>query len=92
MELNMGKCMKNREMMLRYLASENVVPVKAPPWAKHPFELRRNEKTKKLQVGRHMVGTETTPEVLGLLGVSDYQSCKAVREHMKKIRKSMGFK
>ena len=47
MRLEMARFLKDREQMLHYLAQENVVPVKSPSWADHPFELRRNEKAKK---------------------------------------------
>jgi len=83
---------KDKEQMLRYLAQENVVPVKAPPWADHPFELRRNEKVKRGQIGRHMLGKQTTPLIIELLGVRDEKSCKEVRERIKGLRKSLGYK
>lgn len=92
MKLEMGRFVKDREQMLYYLARENIVPVKAPPWADHPFELRRNEKTKRGQIGRHVAGTETTPFVMDILGIHDERSCKEVREHIKQIRKALGYK
>lgn len=91
MKLDMARFMNDRDGMLHYLAKENVVPVKAPPWADHPFELRRNEKTLRGQIGKHLVGREMTPLVLELLGVRDEQSCKAVRKRIKQIRQHFGY-
>jgi hypothetical protein len=92
LKLEMGRFLKDREQMLHYLAQENVVPVKAPPWADHPFELRRNEKSKRGQIGQHIVGKETTPLVMECLGIRDENSCREVRERIKRLRKSFGYK
>ncbi len=86
MTLDMLGFLNNKEQLMHYLARENIVPVKAPPWADHSFELRRNEKTVRGQIGRHLLGKETTAFVLEHLGVGDEQSCKEVREHIKWIR------
>lgn len=92
MKLEMARFLKNREQMLYYLARENVVPVKAPPWAKYQFELRRNDKTKTGDPGRHITGRETTPDVIESLGIHDERSCKEVREYIKRLRKSIGYR
>lgn len=93
MELDLIQLIKdqNREGILHYLAEENIVPVKAPPWADYPFELRRNDKSLKGQVGKHFVGKETTQFILELLGVRDEQSCKVVRDQIKWIRQHFGY-
>ena len=103
MELEMARHIKDRNEMLRFLASKNVVPVKAPPWADHPFELRRNDKTKRRNIykargqsvpnyymGSHIATKGTIQIVLDLLGVHDESSCKQVRERIKHIRRTMG--
>ena len=92
MKIEMARYAKDPEQMLSYLARMNVVPVKAPSWADHPFELRRNEKTKMGLLGHHLVGRETTPIVIQLLGIHDKKSCDAVRNRIREIRKSMGYK
>lgn len=92
MRLEMARFLKHREQMLHYLARENVVPVKAPPWADYPFELRRNEKVKRGQIGQHLVGKETTPLVLELLGVRDETSCREVRELIKRLQKTYAYR
>jgi len=46
MKLQKARFLDDPQGVLDYLARENIVPVKSPPWAKHPFMLRRNEKTK----------------------------------------------
>ena len=91
MKLEMARLLKNREQMLHYLAQQNVVPVKAPPWAEHPFELRRNEKTRRKQPGQHIVAPKTTPVVMEALGVRDERSCKEVRERIERLRKTYGY-
>lgn len=92
MKLEMARFLKDREQLLNYLAQQNVVPVKAPPWAEHEFELRRNEKTKKGQIGQHLISKGLTPFVMELLGVRDEKSCKEVRERVKRLRKSLEYK
>lgn len=92
MKIEIARYAKDPEQILFYLARMNVVPVKAPPWADHPFELRRNEKTKMGLLGHHMVGKETTPIIIELLGIHDEKSCDAVRKRINKIRKSMKYK
>lgn len=92
MKLEMARFLKNKEQMLYYLARENVVPVKSPPWADHPFELRRNQKMKRGQIGQHLVGKEIIPLVMELLGVKDERSCREVRERIKHIRQQLRFK
>jgi len=86
MKLDMAGFLKNKEHLLNYLAQENIVPVKAPFWADCPFELRRNEKTLKGQVGQHITGQKTTPVILDILGVHDERSCKEVRGYIKHLR------
>jgi len=92
MKLEIARFLKDREQLLNYLAQQNVVPVKAPPWAEHQFELRRNEKTRRGQIGQHFVSKGLTPLVVELLGVRDEKSCKEVREQVKRVRKSLGSK
>jgi len=92
MKLDMARFLKDREQMLHYLARENIVPVKAPPWAVHQFELRRNERTGRGQIGRHVSGKETTALLIQLLGIHDEASCREVREHIKSLRTSFGYK
>ena len=92
MKLEMARFLKDREQMLHYLARENIVPVKAPPWADHPFELRRNERRKRGQIGQHVCGKETTAFIINVLCIRDESSCKEVRECIKHIRQSMGYK
>lgn len=92
MKLEIARFLGNKEQLLHYLAQENIVPVKSPPWADHPFELRRNEKAKKGQLGQHLVGKETTPLVTEVLGVRDERSCKEIREHIKRLRKTYGYR
>jgi hypothetical protein len=82
----------NRNEWLEYLAKENIVPVIAPDWAKYPFELRRNEKTIKRQIGRHFIGKETTPQIIQLLGVSDEKSCKDIREYIISLRQIRNYR
>ena len=91
MKLETARFLKDREqtLMLHYLARENIVPVKAPPWADHPFELRRNERGKRGQVGKHVYGKAATASIINVLGIRDESSCKEVREHIKHIRQSM---
>lgn len=86
----MARFPEDREQMLHYLARENIVPVNAPPWAAHPFDLRRNEKGKRGQVGQHVCGRETTALIIDGLCIRDDSSCKEVREHIKHIRQLMG--
>jgi hypothetical protein len=86
----MARFLKDPEELLHYLARENIVPVKAPEWADHPFELRRNEKSKRDPGGR-LAGKETTALVLEILGVHDEKSCKATREQIKHLRRSMRY-
>lgn len=92
MKLEIGRFLRNRELLLNYLAQENIVPVKAPPWAEYPFELRRREKTIRGQIGQHLVGQKTTPVVMEVLGVRDEKSCKEVREHIKRLRKTFSYR
>ncbi len=92
MKLQMARFLSDREQMLHYLAQESVVPVKAPPWADYPFELRRYEKAERGQIGQHLIGKETTPLVIECLGIRDEKSCKEVREHIKRLRKSIGYR
>ena len=87
MKLDMARFLKDKEQLVNYCARENIVPVKAPPWAQSRFELRRNKK----QPGR-LVGSNTLPVVLEALGVRDERSCKDVREHIKRLRKVYGYK
>ena len=88
----MARFLKDRDQMLHYLAQENVVPVKAPPWADYPFELRRNEKVKRGQIGQHLVSKGTMPMVLELLGVRNETSCREVRELIKRLRKTYAYR
>lgn len=92
MKLEIARFLKDREQLLNYLARENIVPVKAPPWADHPFELRRREKMIRGQIGQHLVGQETTPVVMEVLDVRDERSCKEVRERIKRLRKTCDYK
>jgi len=92
LNLEIARFLRNPKEMLQRLAQENVVPVKAPPWAKYPFELRRNEKRKRGQFGPHLAGKETTPLILECLGVRDDKSCKEMRERIKQIRKNLGLR
>lgn len=87
MKLDMAGLLRDRERLLNYLAQENIVPVKAPIWADHPFELRRNEKTLRVQVGQRFIGKKTTPIILDILGVHDEKSCIEVRKYIKNLRK-----
>ncbi|GAG78494.1 unnamed protein product [marine sediment metagenome] len=87
MRLDMARFLKDKEQLVNYFARENIVPVKAPPWAKPRFELRRNTK----QPG-HLVSSNMLPVVLEALGVQDERSCKDVREHIKHLRKVYGYK
>lgn len=91
MKLETARFLKDREqtLMLHYLARENIVPVKAPLWADHPFELRRNERRKRDQIGQHVAGKETTAFIINILCIHDESSCKEVRECIKHIRQSM---
>jgi hypothetical protein len=91
MKLEIARLLSNKEHLLSYLAKENIVPVKAPPWAAHRFELRRNEKMLKGLIGRHVTGRKTMPLILDALGVHDEKSCKEVREHIKHLRKIYGY-
>lgn len=91
-ESAIARFLKDPEEMLRCLAWENIAPVKAPPWADHPFELRRNEKAKRSQLGQHIAGKETAPLVIELLGIRDERSCKEVRERIKHLRESLGYR
>lgn len=91
MKLEAARYLKNKEQMLSYLAQENVIPVKAPPWAGHPFELRRNERAKRRQPGQHMLGKETTALIIELLGIRDDRTCKQVREQIKRQRKNARY-
>ena len=92
MKLEIARFLRDREQLLNYLARENIVPVKAPPWAEHPFELRRSEKTIRGQIGQHLVGQKTTPVVMEVLGVRDERSCKEVRERIKQLQKTFGYR
>jgi hypothetical protein len=92
MKIEIARFLKDREQLLNYLARENIVPVKAPPWADHPFELRRREKTIRGQIGQHLVSQKTTPVVMEVLGVRDERSCKEVRERIKQLRKTFGYR
>jgi len=89
MKLEMARFLKSREQTLYYLAHENIVPVKSPPWAEHPFGLRRNEKTKRGQIGQHLLGTKTTPLIMELLGIHDERSCRQVRQHIRLIQQEV---
>lgn len=91
MKLDMARFLMNREHLLNYLVRENIVPVKAPPWADYPFELRRNEKTLRGQVGQHVTGISMTPIILNIMGVHDESSCKEVRERIKRLREVKGW-
>ncbi len=91
MKLEMARLLRDPEWLLAYLARQNVVPVKAPPWSENQFELRRNEKTRRGQVGRHFVSRGLTPIVMEVLGVRDEESCREVRERIKRIRRSLGY-
>ena len=81
----------DRDWWIPRFAWEDMVPVKAPPWAKYPFELRRNQKTEKGQPGRHYAGRETTPEILKFLDIHDEESCRRVREQIKRRRRQLGL-
>ena len=92
MKLETARFLKDREqtLTLHYLARQNIVPVKAPLWADHPFELRRNERGKRGQIGQHVEGKETTAFIINdVLCIRDESSCKEVRECIKHIRQSM---
>jgi len=80
------------DRLVRDFAEKNVVPVKAPPSAKHRYELRRNDKSGKDMQGPHAFGREETAAIIKCLGISDDRSCKAMREHIKSLRKSLGYK
>ena len=83
------------DQLIRDFAKSNVVPVKAPSWAKHRYELRRNnkaDKAGKYTQGPHAFGREQTAAIIKVLGISDDRSCKAVREHIKRLRTSLGYK
>jgi hypothetical protein len=92
MRLEIARFLKDREQMLHYLAQQNVVPVKSPPWADCPFELRRNEKFKRGQVGQHLVSKGMAPLLMEILGVRDETSCRGIREVIKRLRKTYGYK
>lgn len=92
MRLEIARFLKDREQMLHYLAQQNVVPVKSPPWADYPFELRRNERVKRGQIGQHLVSQGMTPLVMEILGVRNETSCRGVREAIKCLRKTYGYK
>jgi len=80
-ELEFGRFLKDRQQMLYYLARQNIVPKKAPSWAGHPFMLRPR-----------IAGKETTALIIECLGIHDERSCKEVREHIKRLRRSLGYK
>lgn len=80
-----------RQEVLLSLARGNIVPVKAPPWARYPFALRRNDKTKKGERGR-LIGSGAADLILKELGVRDEESCRESRERIKRLRKSYGYK
>lgn len=92
MQIEIARFLKEREKLLNYLARENIVPVKAPPWADYPFELRRREKTIRGQIGQHLVGQKTMPAVMEVLGVQDERSCREVRERIKNLRKAYDYR
>lgn len=92
MKIEMAGFFADIEQLLHFLARENTVPVKAPPWADHPFLLRRNAKKERNLPGRHMIGKETTPVIIERLGIHDNQSCERVRERIKQIRHCLGYK
>ena len=83
---------EDRDWWIMRFAQEDMVPVKAPPWSKYPFELRRNQKTANRQPGRHYAGRETTPDILKFLGVHDEESCRRVREQIKRRRQELGLR
>jgi len=83
---------RDRQGVLLSLARENIVPVKAPPWARYPFELRRNGKTKKGDIGRLISPGAADLILKEKLGVRDDESCREVRELIKRLRKSYGYK
>ena len=87
MRLEMDRFLKDKEQLVNYFAQENIVPVKSPPWAEYPFELRRNEKTKRGQIGRQLLGTKTTPLIMEFLDIHDEQSCRRVRQHIRLIQR-----
>lgn len=89
MNLNMANYMSDPQRLTGYMARENIVPVKAPPWAKHEFELRRNDKSARNLPGRHLLGKETAQVVLERLGVSDEASCREAREEIKRVRRQL---
>ena len=88
MQLNMANFLRDPNRLIEYMARENIVPVKAPPWADYEFELRRNEKTLRNLPGRHLQGKETSQWVLRRLGVTDEESCKQVREQIKRLHRT----
>lgn len=77
-----------RDALIRYFARENIIPVKAPYWSKYPYILRRVEKRKRGMIGTHLTGNETTAELLKILVIYDDESCRKVREEIKRLRKS----
>jgi hypothetical protein len=91
MELDIARFLNDKDSLLRYLARENIVPVKASEWSKYEYILRRNEKTEKRQIGTHFDGTETTASIIKALGVYDDKTCKQVGEQIKALRKSLNY-
>ncbi|MCD6297294.1 MAG: hypothetical protein J7M30_09080 [Deltaproteobacteria bacterium] len=91
MELEIARFLGNKDLLLNYFAQKSIVPVKSPPWADHPFGLRRNKKVKNREIGR-LAGKKTMLLIMQALGIRDERSCKEVREHIKRLRKSYGYK
>ena len=91
MRLDIARYLKNKEQMLHYLAQENVMSMKAPPWADHRFESRRNEKAKHGQIGQHLLGKETTALIIELLGIRDDRTCKELREDIQRERRDARY-
>jgi len=67
MKLTVGADPRDRNRLIEHLAKENIMPVKAPPWSKYPYTLRRIKKTEGGLIGTHFTGTETTAKLLEIL-------------------------
>jgi len=88
MKLEMARFLKDEKQLLYYLAQVNVVPVRSPPWAEYPFELRRNQKMKTERIASPAM----TSHIMEFLGIRDKRSCEEVRERIKSIRRQLGCK
>ena len=67
MELEIARFLGNKDLLLNYFAQKSIVPVKSPPWADHPFGLRRNKKVKNREIGR-LAGKKTMLLIMQALG------------------------